>query len=58
MGSLSDLLNQFGDKRIPGGCDLCDAFQTIEQVEPGIHALTIHHDDWCPFLRSRSAGSN
>jgi hypothetical protein len=58
MASLDDILGQLGGDRIPGGCDLCDAFQTVEQVEPGIHALTVHHDDRCPFLRSRAAGSN
>jgi hypothetical protein len=58
MGALNDLLKQFGEQPVPGGCDLCDAYQTIEEVIPGVHSLTVHHDDWCPFLRSRDAETN
>ena len=58
MGDLSDLLRQLGGEPIPGGCDLCDAYQIAEEVVPGVHSLTVHHDDWCPFLRAIEAEAN
>jgi hypothetical protein len=44
-------------QRIPGGCDSCKAYQTVEVEEPGVYALHVHHDDWCPVLRSMKAGA-
>jgi hypothetical protein len=52
---LGDLVAQIGDRRIPGGCDRCDAYQTMK-VDPnhdGIFYLAVNHDDWRPFLRAR-----
>ena len=41
-------------RRLPGGCDDCDAYQTLERqpndVWGGVYVLTVHHDDGCPFL--------
>lgn len=34
--------------RIPGGCDDCAAYQTVEQVAERVTILTVHHDDTCP----------
>ncbi|MGI8693512.1 MAG: hypothetical protein ACR2JK_11545 [Geodermatophilaceae bacterium] len=34
--------------RIPGGCDDCTAYQTVEQQAPGVYLLAVHHDDTCP----------
>lgn len=36
-------------RRIPGGCDDCDAYQSMVLTE-GIYMLTVHHDDTCPWL--------
>jgi hypothetical protein len=58
MSGLEDLFSQIEDEPIPGGCDQCDSYQTVKTVAPGIHSMIVHHDDWCPFLRSRKAGSN
>lgn len=44
--------------RIRGGCESCDAYQTLDEVEVGVWSLIVHHDDWCPFLRARKAGAN
>lgn len=33
---------------IAGGCDFCDAYQTVSVDAPGCWALITHHDDWCP----------
>lgn len=45
--------------KIPGGCDYCDAYQTVEANQlvvndvrapaKGCHTAVIHHDDDCPF---------
>lgn len=39
-------------KQIPGGCEDCGAFQTLEADSLGIYVLRIHHDDTCPAYRS------
>jgi hypothetical protein len=58
MGVLDDLFGQIEDRPIPGGCDECDAYQTVESPEPGIHLIHVHHDDWCPRLRAMKARGN
>jgi hypothetical protein len=58
VSALDDLFSQTEDMPIPGGCDRCDAYQTMTVAAPGIYSLTINHDDWCPFLRSMSATAN
>jgi hypothetical protein len=40
---LSELTRRLAGRRVYGGCDECEAYQTIFQVR-------IHHDDRCPFL--------
>jgi hypothetical protein len=39
--------------RIEGGCDYCDAYQTVAPAVAGVWTLAVHHDDWCPWLRQR-----
>ena len=55
---LGDLFGQTEDQPISGGCEACNAFQTVEEIEAGVYSLIVHHDDWCPFLRAREAGMN
>jgi hypothetical protein len=38
---------------IPGGCDHCDAYQTVKPSGAGVWAITVHHDDWCPVVGGR-----
>jgi hypothetical protein len=40
------------DHQIPGGCDRCDAHQTMTAPWPGspVYCLTVHHDSSCPEL--------
>lgn len=40
--------------RIPGGCDDCTAYQTVEQHAPGLYVLAVHHDLTCPEYRRRT----
>jgi hypothetical protein len=39
-----------GDE-VPGGCDHCDATQTVglDASRPGVFTLTIRHDEWCTW---------
>ncbi len=36
---------------IPGGCTHCNAVQIVRANAdgPGLHKMTVHHDDWCPW---------
>lgn len=38
--------------RVSGGCDRCDAEQTMAQELPGIYRLTVRHERRCPVLRA------
>lgn len=35
-----------------GGCDDCDAFQTVDDRDAPVFILRVHHDDTCPTLRA------
>lgn len=43
---VGDVLASLNGQRIPGGCEDCDAYQTVRS-EGSVHLLTVHHDDWC-----------
>ncbi len=45
-------LAQLEGLRIPGGCDDCDAYQTVKRVAERVTVLTVHHDDTCPTWRA------
>lgn len=39
--------------QVPGGCDHCNAHQTLKAPDPqypGLVQMTVHHDDHCPHL--------
>lgn len=38
------------DGRVPGGCDVCDAYQTLGQTAGMVAMINVHHDDDCPVL--------
>jgi len=48
---LVNVLGVLDGAEVPGGCDDCDAYQTVAAVERGIWVVTVHHDDDCPTLR-------
>ncbi len=58
MSEIGGLFGNLEGQEIPGGCETCDAFQTVQVEESGVIHLVVHHDDWCPFLRAREARSN
>jgi len=49
---LRELTRRLRGRRVLGGCDVCNAYQTIEKDAdlPGYSHIRVHHDDWCPFL--------
>lgn len=46
------IFRQFAGYRIVGGCDACDAYQTVEGGH-GVWLIVVHHDDDCPELAAR-----
>lgn len=52
-GELVNTLGALDGERIPGGCDSCDAFQTVEAERAGVWHLTVHHDPECPLLKAK-----
>lgn len=58
MTNFDELFKKLEGDHIPGGCDQCDAYQVLEQLSPGVHALNIHHDDNCPVLLASRSKSN
>lgn len=48
---VTEALGPLDGAKIPGGCEQCDAYQTCEPAEAGVWIITVHHDDWCPFLK-------
>lgn len=49
---LNQLATALAGRKLPGGCDDCNAYQTLhpDPDHPHITHLRIHHDDTCPFL--------
>jgi len=52
--SLNEMFEALSGRRIPGGCDDCDAYQTMTQRD-GIYAIEVSHDETCPFSQKRAA---
>ncbi len=46
---VASVLEMVG-RRMPGGCDDCAAYQTVELVG-SIYVLTVHHDLTCPYYQ-------
>lgn len=43
-------LDAMTGRRLPGGCDDCDAYQVMSRCADGLYVLAVHHDDTCPRL--------
>lgn len=50
---LASELGALDGERIPGGCDFCEAYQTVTPVVSGVWNITVHHDEWCPWFVKR-----
>lgn len=44
------VLDAMTGRRLPGGCDDCNAYQTVTTQGGGLYVLTVHHDETCPWL--------
>lgn len=53
--SAQALFGPLDGARIPGGCEDCDAYQTVRPGIAGVWHINVHHDSWCPFLAAREA---
>lgn len=46
-------------RRLPGGCDDCDAFQVLSRLPNDtwgcVYVLTVNHDETCPHLNGATA---
>ena len=51
QASLLRTLGPLEGERIEGGCDRCNAYQTVEPAERGVWIMLVHHDDWCPVYQ-------
>lgn len=47
---LVNALGRLDGARIPGGCDSCNAYQTVEPLEAGVWMINVFHDERCPVL--------
>jgi hypothetical protein len=57
---VTALIAPLDGARIPGGCDHCDAYQVVTASVQGhrnVHMITVCHDDDCPWLAVRKAGT-
>jgi hypothetical protein len=48
---VRDVLGPLDGARIPGGCDVCNAYQVPQCIGHKAWVLHVYHDDWCPLLR-------
>lgn len=56
MAAADQLLRLFGPRdgeQIPGGCDFCSAYQTVEPLRRGIWRLAVRHNADCPLYQQR-----
>lgn len=51
QSSVPSALEAMTGKRMPGGCDDCSAFQSVEKQANGVYVLTVNHDGCCPYYR-------
>lgn len=55
--SIRETFARMDGAKIPGGCDECDAYQSMSVDTDGICHLTVHHDDWCPWWTTHRGAS-
>jgi len=53
--ALAAILGPLDGAHIPGGCQRCDAYQTVSPLTAGAWQVTVHHDDWCPVLAATAS---
>lgn len=51
---MAKLLGPLEGAEVPGGCESCNAFQTVEPIERGMWMITVHHDPGCAVLARKA----
>lgn len=51
MGDFLNLIGPHDGARFPGGCESCNAYQTLKLVDRLEVRITTHHDKTCPAWR-------
>ena len=46
----TSVLEPMVGRKLPGGCDDCNAYQVMSRCADGLYVLTVHHDETCPYL--------
>lgn len=52
---LTDLFGPLDGAQVPGGCDTCTAYQTVDPLTEGVWNITVHHDPDCPTYADMEA---
>lgn len=55
--TLTDYFGALDGQRIPGGCEVCDAYQTVTPIVAGAWSINVFHDDGCPVLARHQAAT-
>jgi len=55
QSDLASILGPLDGAQVPGGCEHCDAYQTVHPTGPGTWVVAVHHDGWCVQLRRLDA---
>ena len=55
MSALDNVFAELAERRIPGGCNDCDAYQRMTQAAAGLWVLGVFHDAGCPAHAAREA---
>jgi hypothetical protein len=50
QSALRELTRRLAGRRVPGGCEYCNAYQTLHEDALGIFHICMSHADWCPVL--------
>ena len=50
QAQVARMLGPLEGARIPGGCDYCDAYQTVDPAAAGVWMISVHHDERCPWF--------
>jgi hypothetical protein len=52
QGPVGYLLDPLDGLEVPGGCDDCDAYQTVDATQRPVYRIAVHHDETCPAYRA------
>lgn len=50
---IRNIFGPLDGAKIYGGCEHCEAYQTVKPITDGGWSITVHHDDWCPWWAPR-----